>query len=326
MKQSFLLLLMLSLVINMTAQHKKVHPDIPVDTSYTIQSEFKKQLKYYPFIKIAEPEQTDSFIILENIVYETIGTRALHLDIFQPNLKQKKVYPLVVMIHGGGWRSGNKNMNHYMAGILAKNGYAAVCVEYRLSMEAPYPAAIQDVKTAIRWIRAHADQYALNPEKVALMGCSSGGQMAALIGSINSKKAPFQTRSYKQQSDEVQAVIDFDGVLAFIHPESSEGADKPGKPSAATQWLGVSSKDNPNRWSEASALTHVNAKSAPMLFINSAQPRFHAGQADMIGKLQSHGIYVEEHLIENTPHSFWFFHPWIDVAMNHTILFLKTVL
>jgi pectinesterase len=158
------------------------------------------------------------------------------------------------------------------------------------------------------------------------MGSSAGGQLVSLIGSLNGPYRPFQTDRLSTVSDKVQAVIDVDGVLAFIHPESSEGADKPGAPSAATRWLGASIAADRNRWEEASALSHVNAGSAPFLFINSAQPRFSAGQKDFISRLQSFGIYSEVHQLPETPHSFWLFHPWVDQMMPYVYDFLHRTL
>jgi pectinesterase len=150
--------------------------------------------------------------------------------------------------------------------------------------------------------------------------------MASLIGSINGRYPIYQTDTYASFSDRVQAVVDVDGVLAFIHPESGEGADKQGKLSAGTLWFGVSSLDDPTSWTEASALTHAGPQSAPFLFINSAQPRFHAGQADMINILNANDIHTEAYLLPDTPHSFWLFHPWVDTTMHYVVQFLDNVL
>lgn len=323
MKRAIFLTIISLFFAKVAAQHYLIHPDIPVDSSYNVLNELKKHKKNYPFIKISEPENSSNIIVKKNIVYESYGNRDLHLDVFQPITKNKT--PVIILIHGGGWRSGNKDMDHHMAEFFALNGYSAVCVEYRLSKEALYPAALRDVKTAIRWTRANAKRYKFDKNKIALMGCSSGGQMVSLLGSINDYFPYYQTNTYKKYSDKVQAVIDFDGVLAFIHPESSEGIDKPGKPSAATLWFGKTYTEKPELWAEASALTHVGKKSAPFLFINSAQPRFSAGQHDLMNILKSNDIYCEEHLIQDSPHSFWLFHPWIDLAMNHSINFLNKI-
>ncbi|WP_243347271.1 alpha/beta hydrolase [Parabacteroides sp. FAFU027] len=315
----------LSLIFPALAQHYRLHPDIPVDSSYSAQNEWKKHSKKYQAITLADVGNTEKLQINNDVVYAKYGKREMHLDLVRPKGVSKKV-PVVVIVHAGGWRSGEKNMDRPMAYELSRNGFATVCVEYRLSMEARYPAAIQDVKAAIRWVRANAKTYGLNPDKVAIMGTSAGGQLASLIGSVNEPFAKYQNELYKKYSDRVQAVVDVDGVLAFLHPESSEGQDQPGKTSAATLWFGVSAKENSALWNEASALHRVNKHTAPFLFVNSAQARFHAGQNDMVNKLNQLRIYNEVHQIPDTPHTFWLFHPWLDTAMTYIVPFLNKTL
>jgi len=309
------------------AQHYRMHPNIPTDSSYNLPDQVIKMTPKYPFITPAIPTVSDSVQVLDNLVYQHFGSRKMHLDLFLPHFKtSKKMLPVVVLVHGGGWRSGNKDMEHYMAEVYALNGIAAVCVEYRLSMEAPYPAAVQDIKTAIRWLRHSAARYHLDPLRVAIHGESAGGQLASLIGSMNASFPKFQTPLYARFSDKVQAVVDVDGVQAFIHPVSSENGDKSGKPGAGTLWFGVTSTANPALWNEASALTHVGKQSAPFLYIRSSIPRYTAGYVEMMEALRSNGIYCEEHQLEGAPHSFWLFHPWVDVTMGYAVAFLKRVL
>lgn len=326
MKSTLVALFLCFLIFPPTiAQHYRLHSDIPVDSSYSAKNELKKHAKKYPAIQLAEIGATDKLQINNDIVYAKYGDREMHLDLVKPKDAKKKL-PVVVIIHAGGWRSGEKNMDRPMAYELSRNGFATVCVEYRLSMEARYPAAVQDVKTAIRWVRANARLYGLNANKVAVMGTSAGGQLAALIGSLNQPFAKYQNNLYAKYSDRVQAVVDVDGVLAFIHPESGEGQDQPGKPSAGTLWFGVTSKENPALWNEASALHRVNKHSAPFLFLNSAQARFHAGQTDMVNRLNQLRIYNEVHQIPDTPHTFWLFHPWLETAMAYIVPFLNKTL
>lgn len=329
MRNFRILLALVVLLVNLPfvrAQHHRMHPGVPVDSSYNLSDQVLKMTPKYPFIRLAVPRLTDSVKVVENVVYESIHGRDLHADVFLPAFSRSKVYPVVVMVHGGGWRSGNKDMEHYMAQVYALNGFAAVCVEYRLSMEALYPAAVQDVKTAIRWVRSSASRYGFDPTRVALHGESAGGQLVSLIGSMNASYPSFQTRSYARFSDQVQAVVDVDGVQAFLHPVSSENGDKSGKPGAGTLWFGVSSAVDSTLWIEASALTHVGKQSAPFLYLRSSVPRFTAGYVDMMRVLNASGVYCEEHLLEGTPHSFWLFHPWVDETMKVAVGFLKGVL
>ena len=294
------------------AQQKTV---VLKDTSFTNQSAYQKEKKKYPFIKMVNLLLPKSIKKKGNIVYKTIGDRKLALDIFYPKEKTKQTRAAVLLIHGGGWKSGDKNQNYDQAIKLAENGYVAITVEYRLSLEAKYPAAILDVKSAVQWIRINAKKYQINPNKIAVMGFSAGGQLAALLGTTNNM-AIFKNESLV--SDEVQAVINVDGLLAFKHPESEEGV-------SAALWLGGTYNEAPQNWEQASALSHVNKNSTPILFINSANPRFHAGRTDMINKLKSFSIYSEVREFPDTPHTFWLFEPWFEPVMNHTLKFLDRV-
>ncbi len=167
-------------------------------------------------------------------------------------------------------------------------------------------------------MRAHAREINLDKSKVASLGVSAGGQLAALIGTTNGDK-PFEGNGgNSKQSSSVQAIIDIDGILAFKHAESEEGA-------VAAQWLGGTYEQVPENWKQASALTHVGKTTGPTLFINSSTPRFHAGRTDFIKVLDSVGRYSEVRTFPDTPHPFWFFHPWFNDTVTFITNFLDRV-
>jgi acetyl esterase/lipase len=286
-----------------------------IDTSYTVWSTYKKEIKKFPFIKIVQKPENKQVIQKKDLVYKSIDVRELHLDAFYK--KQKSLNPAVILIHGGGWKSGNKSQMNLMAQEIASKGYSCFSVEYRLSDEAPFPGGIMDVKTAIKYIKQNARKFNVDTNKIAVLGCSSGGQMAALIGTTNGKSAFEEKNNFKQNSD-VQAVIDMDGVLAFHHPESTEGK-------YAALWLGGTYEEKPQVWEQASALSNTDANSQPILFINSEMTRFHAGRDDMIAILDRYKIYSEVKTISNSPHSFWFFDPWFDEIVNYSTQFLDKI-
>jgi acetyl esterase/lipase len=291
------------------------------DTSFTIYSAYKSAKKKYPFITIANPPVPANIASKTNLTYCTIGNRELHLDVFYPIAKSKKLYPAVLLIHGGGWRSGDRSQHIPMAQQIASKGYVTITAEYRLSTEALYPAAVNDLKTAIRWLRANAKAYHIDTNKIAVWGFSAGGQLATLIGTTNGSALFPGDGCYQNYSDKVQAIVDADGTLAFIHPESGEGDDSKGK-SAATYWFGYSKTQRPDLWNQAGALNHVDAKTPPIAFINSAVARMHAGRNDMIHKLDSLHIYSEVHTFPDTPHPFLLFNPWFEPTLNYTVAFL----
>ncbi|HYO22590.1 MAG TPA: alpha/beta hydrolase, partial [Flavisolibacter sp.] len=131
------------------------------DTSYSIAKEYEKLRKDYPFIQI--PSFSSKGITeRKEIVYCSAGKRKLRLDAFFPTKKTSGKRTAVVMIHGGGWRTGNKSMHHPLAQRLADLGYVCFTPEYRLSTEALYPAAVYDLKAALRWVHANAAAYQID--------------------------------------------------------------------------------------------------------------------------------------------------------------------
>ncbi len=287
------------------------------DTSYTVTSVFNKYVKKFPQIKIVTPQSFENVAEKRAIVYKEIEERKLLLDAFYN--KNKTFKPAVILVHGGGWKSGDKSLMEPMAQAIASKGFACFTVEYRLSPEATYPAGIYDVKNAIQYIKANAKEFNVDTTKVAILGCSSGGQMAALIGTTNSNPNFENNHGNYNTSSTVNAIIDIDGVLAFKHPESQEDV-------VAGLWLGGNYETIPSIWKEASALSHTNKNTPPILFIGSQYPRFLAGKNDMINILNKFGIYHQEVTIKNSPHSFWLLHPWFNETVKYITIFLDQTL
>ncbi len=298
-------------------------PVAPADTSYTITSAYAKIHATFPFARIAAPEVAHGVVLRKDIVYASPGGRALHLDLLRPLGSAR--CPAVLLIHGGGWRSGDRSMSLPMAIRLASHGYVAATAEYRLSPEALYPAAVHDLKAAVRWLRAQGNRYHIDTSKIAVLGCSAGGQLAALLGTTNGDPRFEGDEGSPEYSSAVQAVVDIDGILDFTDPAESGKDTIPGKPSAGASWFGATFREKPELWIEASPLAHVSGRTAPMAFINSAVPRFHAGRDSLIARLDKLGISSEVHTLAGTPHTFWLFHPWFEPTCNLTKSFLDTV-
>lgn len=294
---------------SLLAQTKNEELIVPRDTSFTIFSSYIKEKKKFPFIKIANPQLSDEIKIDTNLVYAIYEKRKLRLDILRPKSDKHK-YATVMLVHGGGWKSGDKSMQLPMAIEIASSGYIAVPVQYRLSQEALFPAAIFDLKAAIRWLRANSDKYQIDTTKIAVLGCSSGGQLVSMLGVTNNNPKFEGIGDNLEHSSLVQAVINLDGILDFTDPAESGKDDDPEKPSVGKLWLGYSFKENPGIWREASPLNYVDKYSSPFLFINSSLDRFHAGRDFFIKKLSDNNIYSEVHTFPDSPHPLWLFHPW----------------
>lgn len=295
--------------------------EIPRDTSYNPQHAWGNIVKHYPNSKIVPSKLPEGVKAEYNLVYATLentpyGRRDLHLDIIQPTKKGK--YPALIMIHGGAWRSGTKEMEHPMGEYAAAHGYVAVPVEYRMSLEAKYPNAVYDIKAAVRWIKANAEKYFIDTAHIAIEGESAGGHLASLVGMTNNIALFEGNEGVMSTSSTVHAVVDVDGVVNFLAPRS---LNLPGYP----DWLGGSFTEKPATWKEASPAYWVGKQSVPIVFIMSAQPKYTAGMYDMIDLLNENGLYSEIHKIPDSPHSFWLFQPWFDPTVNYMVAFLDKV-
>ena len=317
---------LVSMGINLTsAQGIK----IPLDSSYNVAAVYKQIHKAYPAAVPAKDSVADSSVKAErDICYasfetEHFGKRSLHLDVFGPRIKGR--YPAIIMVHGGGWRSGNKSMQIPMAQMLARRGFVAIPVEYQLSLEAPYPAAVHNIKAAIRWLKANAGKYNIDTTKVAISGCSAGGQLAALVGLTSGVKHFEGDQGVAVGSSEVKAIVDIDGVINFLAPWSLNLERKPDSPDI--EWLGGSYEQKPLIWKEASSIFWAKKESTPpILFLNSGYARFHAGQDELIGMMKEWGVYHEVHKFNVQVHPFWLFHPWVDQTVDYMARFLNEVL
>ncbi|WP_339868858.1 pectinesterase family protein [uncultured Algoriphagus sp.] len=286
------------------------------DTSFNLHDAWKKDVKNFPQIKPIEIQPSELVAGSKGHIYKKLGNRELKLDVFSP-LNAESLRPGIVMVHGGGWKSGDKELQIPMAIALAEKGYVTAVVEYRLSPEAQYPAAIHDVKEAIRWLKVHANEFGIDTSQMAISGSSAGGQIAALVGMTNTSE--YEGATELSASSEVQAIVDMDGVLAFHHPESAEGQ-------VASEWFGGTYEQKPEIWDAASPLYLKSPVYKPILFINSQYPRFHAGRDELIQKLDAAGIYSGVHTLPETPHPFWLYEPWFNYTVKIMDEFFERIL
>jgi acetyl esterase/lipase len=304
----------------------------PAPESYTAATTYKKLVRNYPFIRIAGTEAPPSVRAITGITYAQRGGHALQLDLYLPaqalpaQAKAGSV-PGIVFVHGGGWRTGVRANFAPMAIRMAERGYAAATISYRLSPEALYPAAVQDARAAVRWMRSHAAEYGIDPGRIAIGGGSAGGQIAALAG-VTPGLARFDPEDGADAvSSAVQAIVNIDGLSDFTSEAARKNEDDPAKqPSSAGAWFGGRFAEKAALWREASPLFYVNARTPPILFIGSAQPRFSVGREEMVARMREHGVASRVVLLPDTPHSFWLFDPWLAPTVDATVQFLDAYL
>jgi acetyl esterase/lipase len=318
----------LSITITFLVACTNITEIVDPNNTYTPETTFQKLIGEYPFIGIASREVPPSVTEIKNLTYVRYGNRALQLDLYLPKNKIRQKNPAIIFIHGGGWRAGYRTNFTPFAIAMAERGYAAATISYRLSPEAQYPAAIQDAKAAIRWLRQNAKTYHINPNQIAIAGGSAGGQIASLTGVTEGVKKfdPALKKSrLKKSSNKVQAIINIDGLSDFTSEAALFYEDDPKKnPSAAGAWFGGRYHEKSELWREASPVFYVDENTPPILFLISNQERFSLGHKDMIAKMEPLNIPYQVTQIPNTPHSFWLFDPWLQPSVEAVVNFLNT--
>jgi acetyl esterase/lipase len=219
-------------------------------------------------VPVVLPEITKTF----DITYGTLHT-SQKVDVYTP--KAVAPFPVVVLIHGGGWVQGDKmeyRTSIKTEALLAK-GYAVVAVNYRLSGVAKFPAQIQDVKAAVRWIRANAATYKFNPDKIGAWGTSAGGHLTALLatsGGINALEDFTQGDATK--SSTIQAAVDWFGPTDFLLMDAqtiaqgcnASNATHNGPNSPESSLMGYPIQTQPTLVQLANPITYVTANDPPM--------------------------------------------------------------
>ena len=323
-KKSNVLIFLMTCFFTITANAQSMQGLTGVcDTSYTTYSAWQQTKKDFPGITIVHEFHYPDVTEEKGITYCKVNHPSLLIDAFSPKKKNDKLLIAVIMIHGGGWRSGDRSQHYPLAQRLAHLGYVCFTPQYRLSTEALFPAAVYDIKAAIRWVKANASTYHLDTSKIIIAGFSAGGELAAFMGTTGNMPLFEGCECNKGMPTNVAAVIDIDGTLSFVNRESGEGDDSK-HTSAATYWFGYPKKGNEVLWEAASPLSYVSNQTPPTLFINSSLARMHAGRHDYIHMLDSNHIYSEVHSF-NAPHSFCLFNPWFEPTVKYIDDFIKKV-
>jgi acetyl esterase/lipase len=287
--------------------------------AFTIEVVEEQMRGRYPNARRAEAILPPGVVAYENIPYVQRGDVALQLDLYRP--PGAGPFPAVIMVHGGGWDAGSRQMERAFTQRLAGLGYVAATISYRLGPDGRFPAALHDVKAAIRWLRAHAADYAIDPARIGAVGGSAGGHLVALLGASNGLAELEGDGDNLNHSSVVQAVVVIDGTANFDDPAMIAREDK--QPRASTRFLGGLYHERAPVWRAASPLTHVHAASAPTLFINSTAGGPFFGREEMSAQLRALGRDSAIVVIPDTPHPFWLLQPWFETTLNETGAFLK---
>ncbi len=205
---------------------------------------------------------------LRDIEYAVVDGFSLKLDLVLPGTPPAKPMPLVVYIHGGAWISGDKDSTHAPA-VLGPQ-YAVASVNYRLAQQAPFPAQIHDCKAAVRWLRAHAATYGIDPDRIGAWGVSAGGHLAALLGTSGGvAELEGTVGDCLGVSSRVQAVCDSFGpidLLTLVDPTGD--IDVGAAYSPVGRLLGGPRDEHAELARLASPITHIDETDPPFLILH----------------------------------------------------------
>lgn len=230
-----------------------------------------------------------------NVVFETNNGKTLALDLYR-NPKINWRTPLVIYIHGGGWAGRTKADGLFYADAFLQRGYAYASVDYRLSSEAIFPAQIQDVKAAVRFLRAHAADYRIDPDRIGVFGHSSGGHLASLLGTTNDDPQ-FDIGDNLTTPSTVQAVCDMSGPVNFLTPA-------PALAGMLAKLLGGPVDQKQDLAKLASPINHVSSKNPPFLILHGASdPGVPKEESqEFFAALQKAGVPAQLILLPGQPH------------------------
>lgn len=257
--------------------------------------------------------------VIPDLMFAKYGNRTLLLDLYlpsQPGLGR----PGVIVVRGGGWMVNDRKRFAHIASALAEKGVAAACIEYRTAEEAAFPGAIQDVKAAVRWMRANAARYGIDSQAIGTLGGSSGAHMALLAGLTAGVSELEGNGGHEGVSSQIQAVV------AMATPADLLSLSANNKLTIGT-FLHVTPEQDIEKWRWASPVNHITAGGPPVLLLHgTADDSVPLSQSvDFARRYRKAGSHVEVGLLRGAPHAFWNYRPWFSDAMDRAATFFLRV-
>jgi acetyl esterase len=243
--------------------------------------------------------------VKRDVTYRTVDGQTLGLDVYQP-AKKGKDRPAVVLIHGGGWRAGDKRVFAEQGNQLAERGFVAFSVDYRLAPDHTYPAAVDDVEAAVEWVRKHGKEYGVDRKRIGALGGSAGAHLTGMLATVG--------EGALDRGHRIAAGVSWSGAMDL---ESIAG-------SATVQtFVGCEPETCPDTYADASPITHVDKTDAPMLLVNSTTELVSQAQTDtMKAALDTVGVANEAIILPGTAHA----RAYATRVWDQTVAFLENYL
>jgi len=254
------------------------------------------------------------------ITYARYGDRTLALDLYRPKNTRKKL-PGIVCIHGGGWAKGNRKHHANLAMALAARGYVAATISYRLSGEAPYPAAIHDCKAAVRWMRANAKTYGLDPKRIGAIGLSAGGHLTALLATSAGVEILEGKGGNAGVSSAVQAAVPMGAQTDLLSARIRDISATADRGAIWRQFLGGPQTERTTNYKLASPLHHLDEKDPPLAFITGENDDPSTRAQTIRSAMKKLDIDSSLKVIPGAPHPFLNRQAWFDQCIDAAVAF-----
>ena len=258
-------------------------------------------MRLLSFLLVASAACGQEYRTVENVQYCTGGGKPLLMDVFIPASPVRKPTPAVLWLHGGGWERGDKNGSSG-ALLLTGSGFVTASIYYRLSGDAKFPAQVEDVKCAIRYLRSHAAEHGIDPESIGIAGASSGGHLALLAGAAGPEAGLDGSGGWAGTSSRVRAVCSYYGPTdfsAFMTEYGERGRN------AIRKLVGVP-PENTDAYKRASPISYVTKAMPPVLMFHGDSDQLvpHTQSERMLAALQRAGVEARLITIGNADHDF----------------------
>lgn len=257
------------------------------------------------------PEILDNLNAKLDITYARYGDRTLEMDLYRPKEAWGKL-PAVICIHGGGWANGNRASHEKIAQALAARGYVTATISYRLSGEAPFPAAIHDCKAAVRFLRANAAEYGIDPENIGAIGLSAGGHLTALLATSAGVEELEGQGGNADFSSSIQAALPMGAQTDLLSPRTREISALEDRGQIWRQFLGGSQEDNLAMYRLASPLHHLDQNDPPCWLITGETDDRSTHADEFRQRMDELGIPSGLTVIPDAPHAFLGKQIWFD--------------
>ena len=254
----------------------------------------------------AEPPAEVTFT--RDVTYATVNGDELKLNLSRPKNVAGKL-PCIIVIHGGAWRAGNRTQHDDLTWNFAKAGYVAATLSYRLVPKHTFPAQIQDVKAAVRFLRAHADEYNIDVDRLGAVGFSAGAHLSLMLGTMDKSDGLDDVGAHQDQSSKVQCVVQYFGPADFNLPLPE--ASRP----LVVDFLGGTKEQKPDAYNRASPVTYVSPGDAPILTYQGTKDPLvpHDQAVALVEAMTKAGVPGRVELLIGASHG------WPNPELNRTI-------